>query len=253
MLPLPIDGPLEALDLGAWYPPRLDVFRGVTFRVEPGTCLGVIGPNACGKSTLLETLAGILPPHSGSVRRADRLTYVPQNYRQSFVRWASLEASLLFTCPRPFADRVAHRRSLSAIAEELGIGVDLGRRPAACSGGTLQQAALLRALWRPAPIVLMDEPFSALDVEVSRRLRPSIRRMMRERRACAVLVLHNPDEILELCDQVLIVPGRPFSTATLAGFDRAELHNLSTCVLPRAEAAGAAPFLTAVRGQLGLG
>jgi len=241
---------LEAMALGARYP-AIEVFRDVSFRVEPGTCLGIIGPNGCGKSTLLDTLAGIRPPDSGRVVRSDRLAYVPQNYRQSFVRWASLETSLLLTAPRPVADREAHRRTLSAAATELGIDVDLRLRPAACSGGMLQQAALLRALWRPAPVVLMDEPLSALDVEVSRRLRPKIRRLIAERRACAVVVLHHPDEVLDLCDRVLVVPDRPFSTEARPDVGRAELHHLAAGGARPVEV-GTASFAAAVRLQLGL-
>lgn len=103
----------------------------------------------------------------------------------------------------------------------LGLDLDLSLRPPACSEGMLQQAAILRALCREPDVLLADEPFSSLDIEVARVLRGAVREAVTRRGMSAVVVSHDLESIVEIADRVLVIPGRPYSTEAREGFARA--------------------------------
>lgn len=200
--PLVLDG------LRAWHPGR-DVWRGLTFDAAPGTILGVFGPNGSGKTTLVRALAGVHRDVAGQLEAPARRAIVPQGFRESFFAWATLRTNLVLTCPRGLAAWRDNAARVEATRRELGLELDLGLRPGACSDGMLQQAALIRALAPRPELLLCDEPFSALDVEVARTVRRRLRELVTRAGMVAVLVLHDLDSIVELCDRVLVLDGGP--------------------------------------------
>ncbi|MCC7535075.1 MAG: ATP-binding cassette domain-containing protein [Deltaproteobacteria bacterium] len=200
------------------------VVVSASFEVAAGEIVGLAGPNGCGKSTLLRTVAGLHPcergevvlPRSRTPAGVARVALVPQGYAQSFWPWASLRSGIALAASGSgrgwYRSAAARAQSLRA---ELALDLDLGLRPYQCSGGMLQQAALLRALaaFASGPEVLLaDEPFSALDVDVARRARAALRRFVRERGVRALVVLHDVESLVETCDRVLVIDGKPWST-----------------------------------------
>lgn len=213
------DGGLEVIDLGAAYAePPATVFTGVSFRVAPGQVLGVFGPNGCGKTTLLRAIAGLHAATTGTVRlprgRDTRMACIPQGFRESFFGWASLELNLVMTAPAALSRYRTTAATMRRTCLELGLDLDLSLRPGQCSGGMLQQAALVRALGSEPDLLLADEPFSALDVEIARKLRRSFRAHVRSSGVIALLVLHDLGSVVELCDRVLVIPDTPYTTAS---------------------------------------
>jgi NitT/TauT family transport system ATP-binding protein len=193
------------------------VFRDVSLAVPRGRTLALFGPNGTGKSTLMRALAGaridsgrIEPPLNGSER--PRIGYIPQNYARSFFPWATLETNILINLPDPVARWSANKAAIRDAHDALRLELDLHRRPGQCSGGMLQQAALIRALARRPDLLLADEPFSALDFDVAGRVREGFSQAIRDFKICAVATLHDLQDIIEVCDLVLAIPGRPYTT-----------------------------------------
>lgn len=209
---------LQVSGLAAWYgigENQKDIFQYLDFTVSAGRILGLLGANGSGKSTLLRVLAGIHEEKKGFIGLPKHdlpVAYIPQNFRESFFPWASLQNNILLLLPQP---RQNHQRHLDAIRETMqvvGIDLDLSLRPRQCSDNQLQQAALLRALANPAAVLLADEPFSAMDLEAARRIRPGLQRLVQQRKMAVVLALRDLEDIVEICDDVLAITACPFSS-----------------------------------------
>lgn len=244
------------------------VFRDVSLAVPRGKTLALFGPNGTGKSTLMRALAGsragsrdasgrFEPPLIGAAQ--PRIGYIPQNYVRSFFPWATLETNILINLPDPAARWRANKAAIRDAHDALHLDLDLHRRPAQCSGGMLQQAALIRALARRPDLLIADEPFSALDFDVAGRVRDGFTQAIREFNICAVATLHDLQDIIEVCDLVLAIPGRPYTTnPALTGYVQARLFDNPERKRGRQHGAdagtalGESPFIRAVRKALGV-
>lgn len=223
-------GALAIRGLGAWHgagEARREAFADLSLSVEPGELLAVFGPNGCGKTTLLRALAGLHPPGAGRVARPEvrgrplRVAMVPQSHRASFFGWASLRLNIAMGCAETFSRLREGLARADALRDELGLDLDLSLRPRACSDGMLQQAGLLRAFCRQPDLLLADEPFSSLDIDVARVFRRAMRETVTRRAVVAVVVLHDIESVVEIADRVLVIPGRPYSSEAREGFARA--------------------------------
>ncbi|MFC4123922.1 sulfate/molybdate ABC transporter ATP-binding protein [Nocardia rhizosphaerae] len=203
--------------------------RDLDLRVDvaPGEVLAVLGPNGAGKSSLLEVIAGLVVPDHGRVRLGGRtLTDTARGialppHRRGVALLAqdpllfphlSVHANVAFG-PR---SRGARHRAAKAIADDWLAAVDAtelaARAPAALSGGQAQRVALARALAVDPDLLLLDEPMSALDVDVAPAMRTLLRRVLRDEpgRAnprCAVLVTHDIIDAITLADRIVVVEG----------------------------------------------
>lgn len=194
---------------------------GVTLRVEPGEVLAVLGPNGSGKSTLLGVLAGTLRPDTGRVMVADRVltdcaagAHVPTHARRVglLAQDALLFPHLSVLANVAFGPRSTRtpRREAHRLAAEWLSEVDAGklgdRKPHQLSGGQAQRVALARALVTDPALLLLDEPFAALDVDAAPALRGVVRRTLRARDdRAAVLVTHDPLDALVLADRLVVL------------------------------------------------
>ncbi len=206
------DGPvLEAVDLYRAYGPS-PVLRGVDLRLGPGEALAVVGPNAAGKTTLLRILAGLVRPSRGSVRVLGHPPRAVESRRAiGFLAHQSLLyddltvlenltfAARLYAVPKP---REAAARALA----EVGLAERASSRPRELSRGLLQRASLARALVHDPTVLLLDEPFTALDAPTAERLRLVLRRRL-ARGAAAVLATHHLGEIWDLVTRVAVLAG----------------------------------------------
>jgi len=192
------------------------VLNDVSLAFSEGSIGAVLGPSGSGKTTLLRIVAGLHRPSTGSVRLGDRVVsdaelwmppesrrvgLVPQ--RASLFPHLSVADNVAFGLPR--RDKVGRRTRVSELLKLAGIEDLAGRYPHQLSGGQAQRVALLRAL-APAPdVVLLDEPFSALDAGLRANLRDEVWRILRTTETTAILVTHDQDEALSFADQVTLL------------------------------------------------
>ena len=191
------------------------ILSDITFIADVGEVLALRGANGCGKTTLLNLLAAVDAPTGGSIRRADghsRITstgYVFQNFSASLLPWLTLRENLLL--PLRFADvRGANRseRLRELNARYNLVRVPLDNLPAQSSGGQKQRTCIARAVLTHSPLVLMDEPFSALDEEGRDDLFRLVD-LLRSEGCLVIVVVHDLDDALLVADRVLLLRGRP--------------------------------------------
>ena len=203
---------------------RGDVRIAARFEVRPGHPLALIGPNGAGKSSILAAIAGLVPLRSGRIAIGARaVDAVPPERRRSGVVF---QDSVLFPHLTvhdnvAFATRMRGSRSAARAAaepwlERYGLTPLARRYPAELSGGQAQRVALARALAAEPEVLLLDEPMSALDVEVRDEMRAELATHVRDFGGATVLVTHSPADAAALADQVMVLEsGRVTQQGTL--------------------------------------
>jgi sulfate transport system ATP-binding protein len=195
-----------------------EALRGVSLRIESGELVALLGPSGSGKTTLLRVIAGLETPDSGTVRLNDedatnatasqrQVGFVFQHY--ALFRHLTVFENIAFGLRlRPRATRPSEERIRARVKELLQlIQLDwLGDRyPNQLSGGQRQRVALARALAVEPRVLLLDEPFGALDAKVRKELRRWLRRLHDELHIASVFVTHDQEEALEVADRVAIM------------------------------------------------
>lgn len=175
-------------------------------RIEAGEIAGLVGPSGSGKSTLFDLVAGFLAPASGDIRLDGRsILDLPPEQRPVSILFQSENLfehlSAGANVALGFGERVAadDERVVSAL-DRMGLSGLAGRRASELSGGQQQRVALARTLLRNRPVLLLDEPFNGLDAETATPIRELVGNLVRENRWHAIIVSHQPDDIVSLAD-----------------------------------------------------
>lgn len=188
------------------------LFDRFSLTVEGGRCTCLLGPSGCGKSTMLGLVSG-----DGRLRYSGAVRFVPQAEREHQVSWMAqndlllpwltvLDNVLLGARLRGEVDS-ALRQKAEELLIEAGLAECSGLLPGQLSGGMRQRVALLRTLMEDRPVILMDEPFSALDALSRFKLQNLAARLIRGR--TVLLVTHDPLEALRLADRIIVLQGQP--------------------------------------------
>jgi ABC-type nitrate/sulfonate/bicarbonate transport system ATPase subunit len=193
----------------------LAVLRDVSLTVDAGEFCCVVGSSGCGKSTILNIVAGLTVPDSGQVlvdqKRADssrmRIGYVFQKPR--LLNWKSVQENVAFALRASGVPEAQARARARHYLELVRLGQFVDEFPLALSGGMQQRVAIARALAIEPDLLLMDEPFSHLDELTARTLRAELLRLWQQSRTPVMFVTHNALEAVYLADQVLILSSRP--------------------------------------------
>jgi len=199
----------------------------ISLRVARGERVALLGRNGVGKTTLLRMIAGLCTPCEGSAARATSVGYAPQDYRASLLPWLTVRDNVALPAraegalPEECARRVEAAARVADLPREL-----FDRRPDALSGGEMQRVALARALVWEAPLVLLDEPFAALDVAVRAHVRERLGAHLAARGDACVLVSHDLDDALAFATRWVVLggPGGGVLSDVRASGDRAALE-----------------------------
>ncbi len=216
MEPLPVSGPAVAVRSVARRFGAITALDGVDLDVREGEVLSVVGPSGCGKSTLLELIAGLQEPDSGSVaaagheHTAGRLhacAYMPQSDLLLPWRDGLANAALALECAG--VPRAEARRRAVPLFERFGLGEFETAYPSELSGGMRQRVAFMRTLLAGRPVLLLDEPFGALDSLTRAGMQEWLAQALLDEPRTVVLVTHDVEEALFLADRVAVLSPRP--------------------------------------------
>ncbi len=189
--------------------------QDITATVPEGQFLCLLGPSGCGKSTLLNAMAGFTPLTSGAITVGGNPVREPgpdrgmvfQEY--ALFPWMSVEDNVRFGLDVKGVARAQADATVARITEKLGLSDFLKRYPKDLSGGMRQRVAIARILALDPPVMLMDEPFGALDALTRRTLQDELLRIWSEYRKTIVFVTHSIEEAIYLADRILVMTYRP--------------------------------------------
>jgi ABC-type nitrate/sulfonate/bicarbonate transport system ATPase subunit len=214
----------------------LEVIERLDLRVREHEVVGLVGPSGCGKSTLLELVAGLLEPAVGSLRvdgetaaseRLARCAYLPQ--RDLLLPWLTAIDNASLALRNRGASRAHARARAHPLFERFGLAGFERTLPHELSGGMRQRVAFLRTLLPGKAVLLLDEPFAALDAITRAEMQEWLATALAGEPRTTVLVSHDVEEALYLCDRVVVLSARPAAALT-------ELSSPTPRALPRPEA-----------------
>lgn len=192
------------------------VLDGIDLNIPRGSVVAVLGPSGCGKTTLLRAVAGLLPVSAGTIRVGERLLssptvqvapekrgmgWVPQD--SSLFPHLTVAENIAFGIPR--ARRGVREARVAELADLVGLNGMVDRAPSQLSGGQAQRVSLARALAPRPDLMLLDEPFAALDPLLRSALRVEVADLLRHQHSTSLLVTHDQEEALSLADYVAVM------------------------------------------------
>ncbi len=193
----------------------LDVLENVSFKVRRGEFICIIGPSGCGKSTLLRIVAGLLAPSAGKILLEGHLQHKPERrfgmvfQQPTLLPWRTVEQNVALPLElqgTPVAEiKKCTRKTLTMV----GLAGFEAEHPVRLSGGMAQRVAIARALAQNPEVLLLDEPFGALDALTRERMAGELLRIWQQEQRTVLMVTHSVEEAALLADRVVIFSPRP--------------------------------------------
>jgi NitT/TauT family transport system ATP-binding protein len=191
------------------------IFDRFQLHLTQGQFTSLVGANGCGKSTLMSLLAGVMRCDRGQIAidqqplQKKRVGYVFQNYRDSLFPWLTVRENLLYPLKLQRLSPRNCQQRLEQLTSIFEIKFDLSRYPYQLSGGQQQFVAILRALMVIPDVLLLDEPFSSLDLEMTLYMRDKLDQVCQSFHFTTVMVSHDLDNVVYLADRIIMLSQRP--------------------------------------------
>jgi NitT/TauT family transport system ATP-binding protein len=196
--------------------------------------VSVFGPNGCGKSTLINMIAGLVPIDRGEILfdgkslKDTRIGYVFQNYREALFPWMRTIDNIAYPLLLERKSKAEVDRRMEELVASFDVRFDLKRYPYELSGGQQQTASIMRALAPRPEVLFLDEPFSALDYEMTLFIREKLQEVFMQTGTTMLVVSHDLEEAVYLADQVLLLTKRPTRIAEIIDYDEARPRTVET-------------------------
>ena len=202
-----------------------EAVRDLNLTVDEGEFVALVGPSGCGKTTLLSMIAGLLPPTSGSVAldgapvspKSGSVGYMLQ--RDNLFEWRTIENNVLLGLSIQKKLTPENRRDALEMLEKYGLAEFRSHYPTQLSGGMRQRAALIRTLAFKPRLLLLDEPFSAVDFQTRMTVCDDVYSIIKSERKTAVLVTHDISEAVSMADRIIVLTKRPATVKTIFEID----------------------------------
>jgi NitT/TauT family transport system ATP-binding protein len=191
------------------------IYKDFNLDIPRGELVSIFGPNGCGKSTLINMVAGLIPLDAGVILfdgkplSQIKFGYVFQNYREALFPWLRSFENIEYPLKLMNMPKAERRARVERMVDHLGVKIDLTKYPYQLSGGQQQLVSIMRALVVEPEILFLDEPFSALDYEMTLFMRGQLQRIFMETGTTTVLVSHDLEEAVYLADRVLLLSKNP--------------------------------------------
>lgn len=219
----------------------------VSFAIPQGAFVSILGPSGCGKSTLFNIISGLMPPTSGDViladssivGRAGQVGYMLQ--KDLLLPWRTIEDNITLGATLRGEGKRAARQAAAPLIAKCGLHHFERKKPNQLSGGMRQRAALLRTLLTGKDILLLDEPFGALDAITRFQLQMTLTDVWQETGKTILFVTHDVEEALLLSDEIIVLTARPGKVKARLAVDLPR---------PRTQEMLAAPALMQLKAQL---
>jgi len=214
------------------------VYDGFNLELELGTFTSIFGPNGCGKSTLINMISGLMQRDGGEVLydgatiEETSISYVFQNYREALFPWRKAIDNIRYPMDRRGYSRQKREDRIEQLIEDFGIKIDLNAYPYMLSGGQQQAVSILRALATEPEVLFLDEPFSALDYEMTLLMREKLQTIYQKTKTTMILVSHDLEEAVQMADKVLLLSRRPTNVAALVDNNLARPRDATTLTEP---------------------
>lgn len=182
----------------------------LSFSMSKGEFISIVGPSGCGKSTLLSLISGLLKPEQGSVELHGKMMgYMLQ--KDHLLEWRSIYKNIILGLEIRHLLTSETKQKVQDYLEQYGLADFSSAKPSELSGGMRQRVALIRTLILEPDLLLLDEPFSALDYQTRLNVADDIGQIIRKEKRSAILVTHDLSEAISLGDKVIILSQRPAS------------------------------------------
>jgi len=218
------------------------ILSGIDMAIGRGEFVCVVGPSGCGKTTLLRVLAGLRPPTEGEalyqgqplVRPSREIAIVFQEYAKALLPWRTAAANVSLALETMGYPREKRAARISELLQTVGLGDSAGKYPSEMSGGMQQRLQIARALALEPSVLLLDEPFGALDAMTRQGLQDELLQLTKSTGATAFFVTHDLEEAIYLGDRVIGLHARPGRIGLVLDIDLPKpRHQLETRELPR--------------------
>jgi len=194
-----------------------EAIADVSFEVEKGEFVCIVGPSGAGKTTLLKTMSGLMAPTSGEIELVgekvsgppEQMALVFQDYSRSLYPWMRVGENVAFPLRRKKLGKAERREIVEHAVESVGLGSSIDKYPWQLSGGMQQRVAIARGLAYQPEVLLMDEPFASVDAQTRSDLEDLVLNIRHEYDVTVLFVTHDIDESVYMGDRVVILTGRP--------------------------------------------
>ena len=202
-----------------------EAVRDLTLSVDEGEFIALVGPSGCGKTTLLSMIAGLLAPTHGSVTidgepivaSGGNVGYMLQ--RDNLFEWRTIESNVLLGLSIQKKLTPETKKYATDMLDKYGLGEFKNAFPTQLSGGMRQRAALIRTLAFKPRLLLLDEPFSAVDFQTRMKVCDDVHSIIKNENKTAVLVTHDISEAVSMADRIVVLTKRPATVKTVFDID----------------------------------